>query len=378
MLGIFVGTAALIIILSVFNGFESLVKTLYNKFDPAVKVMPISGKTFKDDTVMYRRLTQIKGVHAVSAVLEENALLRNGDYQCIATLKGVEDNYDEIAHISTAMHNGRFELRNEMMDFIILGEGVAQILAMQPDNPAAVVNIYIPKKNGTSAINPEDAFKQQFARPLGFFAIQQEFDAQYAFVPISMMHTLLENDSAVSCYEIGIDPGANLDQIKAQVSQIAGAHYLIKDRYEQNETLYKTMRSEKWAVYAILLLVIIIASFNMTGSLSMLVMEKTRDIQVLQTMGAHAVFIRRIFLYEGLLMCTLAACGGLLLGYLICLAQQVFGIVKLGGSTFVIDAYPVHMQLMDFIMVWTAVMLIGFTASFVPARKAAQLRPFKL
>ncbi len=372
VLGMLVGSLGLILVLSVFNGFEGLVISLYNSFNPDFTITAREGKSFTPDSMQLLQLKKLEGVRALTQVVEENALLTYADRQYIATVKGVEPGYGSISGIDGSMYYGDFKIKNGEEDLAIVGLGIEQALGINYDNPFGFLTVYIPRKDKTTAINPEDAFNRAAIKPVGSFAIQSEFDSKYVFVPISFARWLTEYDKQVSYVEVATNRGADEVRLQQQIEQLMGPAFEVRNRLQQNAVLYKVMRTEKWAVYAILTFIMIIAAFNIVGSLSMLVIEKKKDIAILKAMGADEGLIRKIFLFEGSLL-SLAGCGaGFLLALIIIIVQQQFQLLKIGGGSFVIDAYPVEMKPLDFLLVFVTVLSIGLLASWFPSWRAAK------
>jgi lipoprotein-releasing system permease protein len=373
MAGMGGGAMFLIIILSVFNGFEGLVKKLYNAFYPDIKIMAIEGKTFAADTSLINLLKQVNGVLYITRSLEENAYLKYKEKENIATIKGVEDNFKYITGIDTFILYGKYELENQGRDQAILGAAIDEVLNTEMEQPILNMQIMVPKKGRKVYINPEDAFEKNFAIPVGVFAIQQEFDSKYVILPYRLTEELLNEHDRASSIEIKVKSTADINATISEIQTILGKNFKVKDRLQQNETLYKVVKTERLAVYIILSFIMFIISFNIIGSLSMLVLDKQKDISILKAMGATPTVIRNIFLLEGLLSSAIGALIGLFLGFIICLVQQKFGLVKLQGSgSFIIDAYPVEMHLSDFLLAFLIVIAISFLASIYPANKAAK------
>lgn len=370
VVGVTVGTAALIIVLSVFNGFEDLILRLYNSFDPDLKISKVEGKSFPLNSFPLEELKKMDAVMYVTEVLEENALVKYHDKQTIVSIKGVSDEFEKMTGIDTMLSEGSFVLKKGDLDFALVGGGIAYHLQLNMNDLLSQLEIYAPRKNTASLLNAEDAFNRRFVSPSGVFSIQQEFDTKYIIVPIRFAYEILEKDSQVSALEIGLKPGVNKDEVQAAVAALAGSSYEIKNRYQQHELIYKIMKSEKWAVFLILTFILIIATFNVISSLTMLVIEKKKDITILHSLGANSALLRKIFLLEGLFITGMGAFTGLSLGFLICYAQQKFGLIQLGGSgSFVIDAYPVKMQLADFFYVLATVFFIGLIAAWYPSKR---------
>ncbi len=374
VMGMIVGTMALILVLSVFNGFEDLVTSLYNTFNPHIKITAEEGKVFTPDSSKVLQLEALPQVLAVSKVLEENALLQyREENNFIARLKGVDNNFTQVSQVDTALIDGSFLLEDGAIDYAVLGLGVQNILRVNIHNEFTPIRVYMPKRDvKVSRMRPESAFKQEMIYPSAVFAIQQDFDARYAIVPIRFMRALLNYDKEVSAIEIALKNEEDADYVKKQIKTIMGEGFYVKDRYEQDETLYKIMTAEKWVVYLILSFILIVASFNIIGSLSMLVIEKKHDIGILKAMGATKNFVRRVFFMEGVMLSLSGAIIGGVLATAICLIQQHFEVIKLQGASFLIDAYPVSMRMGDFVLVFVTVMVISVLASIVPAQRAAE------
>lgn len=368
--GIIVGSAALIIVLSVFNGFEDLVVSLYNSFNPDVRITYEKGKSFDINTSTLDKLANMEGVIAYSKVLEENALVKYGDKQYIATIKGVDENYNKATDIDSAIIRGVYQLKDQDINYAVIGNGIELALFVNIDDSYSSLRVLIPKKGNKTYINPEDAFNQLNIYPIGVFSIQKEIDDQYVIVPLSFAEKMLGSKNKLSSIELRLNPKIPEAESIAEVKKIFGSDFKIETRYEQNRFLYKVMKTEKLAAYLILTFILIIAAFNMIGSLSMVVLEKTRDIAILKVLGGTRTFIGRIFLYQGFLMACVGYVIGASIAYLLCWGQLHYKFLKLDGL-FVIDAFPVKMQLFDFVVVLATVLIIGLLASWLPARKAA-------
>jgi lipoprotein-releasing system permease protein len=368
VVGVAVGTKALIAILSVFNGFDDLIKSLYNSFDPDIKITASQGKTFIPAGPQFDALRVHPGVLVFSEVLEENALLRYGDRQYIATVKGVDDNYSKVTGIDTMIVDGRYMLRDKNEVAAVVGQGIAYYLGIGLNflNP---VNIYVIRKSARVSMNPEQAIRRKFIFPSGIFSIEQEHNSKYILVPIEFARDLLEYTEEVSALEVKLDPACDRVQVQADLQSMLGDDYVIENRYEQNELFYRIMKSEKWAIFFILTFILIVASFNIIGSLTMLILDKKEDIITLKNLGASQKLMKRIFLLEGWLISILGALIGLVAGSAIAWLQAEFGIIKLHGSgSFIIDAYPVVFIAGDVLKVFLTVLLIGFLAALIPTR----------
>lgn len=366
--GVAVGTMALIIILSVFNGLEMLVTSIFNTCDPDIKITAAEGKTFVADTSKLRLLAKVNGVSCYSRAIEENALLKYNEKQLPATIKGVDNNYAEVTGIDSSMWDGKFILTSDGgRPYSVIGAGLAQNLGIRI-NFVEPLWIYVPDKNSSSTINPDEAFNNEYIFPAGIFQIEQEYDSKYLYVPLGFAQELIGAGNAISSLELKFSKGADEDEVQKAVSKIFGAGFVVQNKYQQQEIFYKVMRSERFAIFMILTLIIIIASFNIIGSLTMLIIEKKRDIEILKSLGAGDNLIRKIFIFEGWLISIIGALIGLVLGFLVCWIQQEYGIVKLQGETLIVDSYPVVMKFRDFFVVTGTVLLIGFWAAWYPVR----------
>jgi lipoprotein-releasing system permease protein len=365
--GVSVGTMALIIILSVYNGLETMVRSIFNTFDPDLKITAVEGKTFIADTSRLKLLASVDGLSCYSLTIEENALLKYGDRQYIATIKGVDENYAMVTDIDSTMWEGEFTLTSDKgRPYAIPGVGVAQYLGIRV-NFLTPLNIYVPKKNG-SALDEENAFNRKFIFPSGIFQIEKDYDSKYVYIPIEFARELTEIDKGVSSIEIKFKEKADPSSVQKKIKKIFDKGFLVQNRYEQQEIFYKVMRSERLAIFIILTLILTIASFNIIGSLTMLIIEKERDIEILKSLGANSDLIRKIFIFEGWLISIVGAVSGIILGFIICWVQQTFGVVKLQSETLIMNAYPVVMKLKDFIIVPATVLLIGYWAAWYPVR----------
>ncbi len=373
--GVTVGTMALIIVLSVFNGFEDLVVSLFNTFNPDLEITVKTGKTFVPDSLTAERIRQIPGVVGLAEVIEENALMKYKDKQYIVTLKGVSDGYAEMSRLDTMMAEGRFLLRSGENEFIVLGYGVAYYLDARLNDFVTPISVYVPSRTGTPGAGLDQAFRQEVIFPSGFFSIQQDYDVKYALVPISFMRRLLDYPREVTGLEIKTAPGADPTEVKNRIQTLLGGGFLIRDRFQQQELIYRIMKTEKWAIFLILAFILLIATVNVIGSLSMLILDKRKDIAVLRSLGAADRSIRRIFMAEGLMISVSGAMAGMILGALVCWIQMRFGIIRLGApdSTFVINTYPVSMQPADFVLVFLTVMVIGFLAAWYPVHNIRKM-----
>jgi len=370
VVGVMVGTMALVIVLSVFNGFEKVVVSMFNVFDPDLQVSLREGKTFHEGEIPAKSISKLPGVINYTNVVEENALLRYKKKQFIATIKGVSPGYEKGSPLDTLLVEGQLTIQSDSFDFAIPGFGIAYYLGIQVNDPENLISVYVPDRNSRINAFSEGSFHNEVIRPAGIFSVQQDFDNKYMFVPIRFARRLLSYTDEVTSVEIRLAPGADAESIQEQVEKLTGGKFIVKSRLQQQDILYKTMKSEKWAVFLILTFILIIATFNVIGSLSMLILDKRRDISILRNMGANQHLIRRIFFTEGVLITLIGAIAGLLLGFIVCWLQQRFGLIKLNaGGSFIMSAYPVNIKIMDFVMVFCTVFSIGLAAAWLPVQR---------
>lgn len=368
-----VSSAAMIILFSVFNGLEATVKDMYSAFYPDVKVTIDKGKFFEVTDKQKEAIRKIKGIALASYSLEDMVLLNANEEQKVATLKGIDNTWFEVSRLDSYMVDGKAGWEGKR-DFVpaIMGLGVAMSLSIDVQNVFSGLKIYYPKPGAAYASeNAETALNGITAKPEGSFRIQEEFDEQYVLIPFDAARYLFNAGNKISSIEIKLDTNAGAGGVTDALKDILGNHVVVEDRYEQNKKFFLIMQSEKWAVYAILLMVLLIASFNMIGSLSMVVLEKKKDIAILKSMGARGSLIRSVFLIEGGLLALLGGTLGILTGLLVCLGQQYFGWISLPDG-FVIKAYPVDMQIGDFVLVLVTAIGVGFLAALYPSAKAAR------
>ena len=364
VLGVFVGSAALIIILSVFNGFEEVVLKMYNTFTPEVVVAPASGKTFDPDAAVFKQVKNDPRIYSYTEVLAENALLRYGDRQSVGLVKGVSDQYLKNKSLDTITVQGSFVLDNAAGAQAVIGSAIQNYLMVNTNDPFTPLQIYSPKKGSTAgSVNPADDFTMATIPVSGVFELQQDFD-NMTIVPLSFVRELLQEPKNISSIEINLVAGASADDFKKEIEKQLGEGFIVKDRLQQNQVLYNILGSEKWAVYIILTFILIIAIFNIIGSLTMLVLDKLKDIAVLSSLGAGKALIKRIFLLEGMMITMTGCIFGLLVGFFFCLAQQKFGFVQMSQEDLMIpNAYPVAFKGMDFVLVFITVSIFSLIAS---------------
>ncbi len=373
IVAILIGTTALILVLSVFNGFEDLVKSLYSSFYPDVKVSPVSGKQISLTKAQLDQLRSVKGVKTISLIAEEKALLQNGEYQSIVYLKGVDENYTAVTSVADHIIKGEFNTGTPEKPLLILGAGIENAVGVQSDRNLSPLVIYLPKKSGVDLSNPLQSISADTINTSGAFVIQQDFDNKYAITNLQFVRSMLSMpEDHYSSAEVALVLESDPDDAKESISKILGKPYRVETRYEQNRSLYSIMQIEKWVIYGVLSLILVVAAFNMIGALTMLVLEKKQDISVLHALGGSQSFIQKIFLSEGLLLALVGGGTGMLLALLIAFIQITFRVIPLQGGSFLIDYFPVKLALTDFLLVGFTVLLIALVASWIPARKAAR------
>jgi len=372
IVAIIIGTTALILVLSVFNGFEGLVKSLYSSFYTDLKISPASGKVINISQEQLQKLKGLTGIKNFSLVVEEKALVKNGDYQSVVYLKGVDENYRYVSGVADNLVNGEYDLGTEEVPKLILGAGVEGALGIQADRNIFTLKIHLPRKTDTEQFDELNGISNDTIRSSAAFRIQQDFDNKYGITNIGFVKKSLrlgEND--YTAVEIALKDPSTTNEIKKALKPIFGESYLVQNKYEQNRSLYAVMNMERWVIYGVLCLILVVAAFNMIGALTMLVLEKQKDISVLHALGGNKKFIQRIFLSEGMLLALLGGGIGMLLALLIAWLQMQFHLIPLAGGSFLIDYFPVKLRLMDFLLVGATVFVIALIASWLPSRKAA-------
>ncbi len=362
-----------VLVLSVFNGFEGLVQSLYSNFYSDVKVVAPKGKTIHLTTAQLQQINQLKEVKGTSLDAEEKALLQNGEQQTVVLLKGVDDNYSKVSGVPEKMLHGVFNVGTVDQPRLILGSGIEYALGVQSDRDLFPVTVFLPKRATGADVNPLSSLSEGNANTAGSFAIQQDFDNKYVITNLAFVKQQMNYPpDEYTALEISLVNPDNSNKFTEDLQKMLGSNYKVLTKYEQNTSLYNSMHLEKWVIYAVLTLILIIAAFNMIGALTMLVLEKRKDISVLQSLGADKILIRKIFLSEGLLLAFTGAGTGIILALIICFLQVKFKLIKLVGNSFLIDYFPVKLVLTDFLLVTATALIISFFASWFPAQKASK------
>jgi len=366
-------TMCQVLVLSVFNGFEGLVQSLYSNFYADVKVLPPTGKTIRLSIDQVNNIRSQEGVKGISLIAEEKALLQNGEQQTVVLLKGVDDGYSQVSGVPKKMLHGVFDVGTMDAPKLILGSGIENAIGVESDKNFFPVTVFLPKKTPGSTANPQSSLSEGNANTSGSFAIQQDFDNKYVITNMDFVKQQMNYEpDEYSALEIFLLDPDKPDGFPENLQKILGIQYKVLTKFQQNVSLYNSMRLEKWIIFAVLTLILIIAAFNMIGALTMLVLEKRKDISVLQSLGADRNLIRKIFLSEGLLLALTGAGTGILLALIICFLQLKFKVIKLVGNSFLIDYFPVKLVVTDFLLVTVTGLIIAFGASWFPAQKASQ------
>ena len=373
VVGVAVATMALVVTLSVFNGFHDLVASFFTQMDPQLKVTPVKGKTAPADDPILTEIRQLPEVEVATECLEEQALAVYGDRQMMVKIKGVEDNFNQLTHIQEILEgDGDFELHAADLNYGIPGLGVAYQLGLgyTYEHP---LKIFAPRREGQlNMANPTEGFVvDELYSPGVIFCMKQgKYDKNYILTSLAFTRHLFDLEGRLSSLELRLKPGSDFDRVKEQMVKIAGDKYNVYDRYEQQDDTFRIMKVEKLIAYVFLTFILVIACFNIIGSLSMLIIDKKEDVVTLRNLGATDHQITRIFLFEGRLISAIGAVLGVLIGLLLCWLQQQYGIVRLGSSegSFVVDAYPVSVHPWDIVLIFFTVMAVGFLSVWYPVR----------
>ncbi len=372
ILGISVGAFALIVVLSAFNGLEKVISSMNNRLAPDLEIAAAKGKTIDLAQFPLAKLREIQGVEYVIPTITEDALFRANDKQHIGHVKGVGLEYQEIERMNEVVFGeGDLLLSDGDHDFAVPGAGVAWYLGINAYNPYAMVRVYVPKRGNASLMSLENSFNSDVLTVRSVFSTEQEQDEKLVLVPFDWLSELLEYEDKATNVELFVAPNVDINKVKKEVKTVIGEGFTVKNQQEQQETLYRIMRSEKWAVYVILTFILILATFNVVGSLSMLMIDKRKDTEILKAMGADNRLIHKIFMNEGLLISVAGGIIGLLLGIVVVLLQQRFGFVKFGtGGNYVVDAYPVLLKFKDVALIFATILAVGCTSAFLTVRHA--------
>lgn len=377
VVGVAVASMALVVTLSVFNGFHDMVASFFTQLDPQLKITPSKGKTAASNDSTLMRIRQLDEVAVATDVLEDQALAVYGDRQQMVTIKGVDDNYDKLTHIRQILEgDGDYALHAADMNYGILGLGVAYQLGIGYTYREPL-KIYAPRREGQiNMANLQDGFvEDELYSPGVLFSIKQgKYDKRYIITAIQFTRNLFDRDGELTSLELRLKPGSNFERVKAKVQEMAGTRFVVRDRYEQQEDTFRIMKVEKLMAYIFLTFILVIACFNIIGSLSMLMIDKRNDVVTLRNLGASDRQIIRIFLFEGRMISAIGAVIGIAIGLLLCLLQQQFGLIGLGSTegSFVVDAYPVSVHPWDIVVVFFTVLAVGFLSVWYPVHYFAK------
>lgn len=345
--------------MSVFNGLSDTIVAQYNKFDPELKIETVIGKSFFLDSLTMKKITSTDGVSHCFGNIEEEALLTHESQQYLATIKGVDNGYISVSNLRNAIIDGEYQNNEDF--FALFGAGVAYYLSLGINDYVSPVSVYTPKRGKIDILNPTNAFSMTHLTPTAIFSLQQEFDVKYIVIPIEEARKLMEyEENEFSNIGIYTDSTESTQNIKIALKKMLGDNFTVKDRFEQQEMMYKIMKSEKWAIFLILSFILSIAAFNIVSSMTMLIVEKQQDISILKSFGATSNFIKWIFTIEGLLISLIGTVSGMIIGTMVCYIQKIFKVIKLQGEgSFIIDAYPISINPYDFIFIFITIMTIS-------------------
>lgn len=366
-----IATLALVCALSVYNGFNDLVSSLFSHFDPELKIIPKEGKVFDPEEKIIHQVRMLPEVDIACEVLQDNALIKYKERQDVGIIKGVDESFARLVPLDSVIIDGAFQLSDQVANYATLGIGLAAHLGINAGF-VSPLEIYVPKRDErVNMSNPAASFNREFAFITAVFRINQPvYDDHYMIIPLSVARKLLHYDKEISALELKLKPNASIAKVEAQIKAIVGDKYIVQNRFEQQESSFRMMQIEKWVTFLILCFILAIALFNIVGSLSMLMIEKKEDVRTLRNLGANNLQIRQIFLFEGWMISGFGALVGIVLGILLCMLQQHFGLLRLGDTAgaFIIEAYPVHVLPSDILMVLVTVLSIGFLAAWYPVR----------
>ncbi len=372
MIGIAVSTAALIIVLSVFNGLEGLLRSLYSSFDPEIKVELVKGKSFEVSPEFMEKIKSVQGIKIITEVIEDYAYVRYRDADMVITMKGVSDNFIDQHRLDEHIADGRLVLKDKGIDYAIIGQGVQYALSVAVADNLYPLQIFYIKNMKGSSLDPSQMYSRKAIEPGGVFSIEKNYDENYIFVPLQVAQELLNYGTRRTSLEIQTDPKFDLKNIQQELKHTLGNEYKVLTNEEQHQDLYRLLKMEKLFTFVALTLLVLVASINIFFSLMMLALDKKKDISILFALGSHERFIQKIFLSEGALIAFLGAATGLLLGGTICWLQDTFGLVGMGMENAIVSSYPVEMRLTDFLITSLVIIAITTLVSFYPARLAAR------
>lgn len=371
VIGVAVGTMALFIVLSVFNGFESIILELSNNFHSDFKIEAKTGKTFNINDFPLEQISQNPNIAYVCEVIEDMALARYNDLQHVVHIKAVSSDFLTASKINDIIIRGEAILKDDNFNYIILGSGVNYALGINLNDYSKAVSLFVPRRTARATTSLQNAFVSESVLPLASFSVQQEYDEAYVLIDIDVARNLYEYDNERTSVEIFLTNESNSKKIEKELVAILGDNFLIKNRYKQQEFIYKILKSEKLAIFLILSFILLVATFNVIGTLSMIILEKRKDIAILNALGLSIKSLKKIFIYQGFIIISIGAFIGLIFGFFIAYIQQHFGLIKLGtnDSDFIVQYYPVLVKPFDIIIILITVLLIGTLASLIPSKR---------
>ena len=373
MVAVAVGTMALVIVLSVFNGLEDLIRSLHNFFDPELKITAITGKSFEVDPDLISRIYEVDGVAVVTEVVEDNAYVRYRNAEMVVKIKGVQDNFIENQRIDQRIVQGELKLHEDGVPYALIGRGVQYSLSITKLDNQYAMQLYYPRRGRVSSLDPSRLTNQKLIFPSGVFAIEKQYDLNYIFVPLEFAVELLEYGNRRSSLDIKMKNGYSIAQVQQKLKAKLGDGFRVLNSDEQHSSLLKAIKIEKFFVYLTFSFILAIASFNIFFSLTMLAIDKKKDIAILFALGASQAMVRWIFLTEGAIISLSGAVIGLITGLIVCVVQQEFGVISMGMQTAVLEAYPVSMKFADFVYTGLAIIVITLVASYRPASIASRV-----
>lgn len=372
MVGIAFSTAALIIVLSVFNGLEDLLRSLYASFDPEIKIEAAEGKSFEISADLTSKIKSVNGVEIVTEVIEDFAYVRYRDADMVVTMKGVSDNFIDQHRLDDRIDEGQLKLKENGVDFAIIGRGIKYSLSVAVEDEVNALQLFYIKNLKSSSLDPSKLYSRRSIRVGSVFSIEKNYDENYIFLPLSFVQDLMDYGDRRTALEVKTRPDADVEAVQDEIKMLLGNSYLVLTNEEQHKDLYRLLKIEKLFTFLALSLLIIIGSINIFFSLMMLALDKKKDISILSAVGASQSLIRRIFLTEGALISFIGAGTGLILGGLICWLQDHFGIVSMGMENAVVSDYPVKLRFLDFVFTSGVILIVTFLVSIYPASRAAK------
>jgi lipoprotein-releasing system permease protein len=373
MLVVTIVTISMVVVLSVLNGMEDVIRNLYNSFDPEIKIAASTGKTFLISDSLLSKIKNADGVALITEVIEDNAIASYKDEKDVVKIKGVSDNFITQHRLDSMMVGGKLELRNKDTYFAILGAGLQYKLSISLNDPFSPLIFYYPNRKKIKKPDAPDAFNSGSLQAGGVFAIEKQYDDYYVFVPLEFAKELLEYGNKRTSLEIKVKPNYTVSNVQKQLKYLLGDRFVILNSDQQHSGILRAIRIEKLAVYIILSLLLAVSSVGIYFCLTMLTIRKRKDIAVLKAMGATATLIKKIFLIEGMIIAFSGAALGLLSGFLICYLQQTYGFVPLGMETSLVKSYPVKLEWIDFLVTSMIVFVLTMIASYLPALKASRI-----